>query len=195
MPSSESVLIQKAKSGDRRAFGELVHLYRDRILALGYDLMGNYEDASDLAQEAFVRAFQRLGSFEERARFSTWLYRITVNLAMDTHRKKKRRPTDSFETRFRDGEPAAALEESVQIAPDNGLERADTRRLIEDALAQLTDHQRTATTLRYFHQMSCGEIASVMGCAEGTVRIHLHRAMRHLRQILKKSDFFGEDNS
>ncbi|NQT25123.1 sigma-70 family RNA polymerase sigma factor, partial [candidate division KSB1 bacterium] len=91
MPFNEDRIIEDAKQGDRHAFGKLVQKYQSRILALAYDLMGNYDDASDLAQDAFIRAFSRISTFEGRAQFSTWLYRITVNLAMDTHRQRKRR--------------------------------------------------------------------------------------------------------
>ncbi len=188
---TENALISKAKAGDRRAFGQLVETYQAQILALAYDLMGNYDDASDLAQDAFIRAFKSLGSFEERARFSTWLYRITVNLAMDVHRKRKRRPTSSFDDHFRDGAPPETTPNLVEM-PSDALERDEIHKILTDALDRLTENQRTATVLKYFHQLSCKEIAEVMGCAEGTVRIHLHRALNHLRNRVKKQEVYHE---
>ena len=188
---TENALISKAKAGDRNAFGQLVETYQAQILALAYDLMGNYDDASDLAQDAFIRAFKSLASFEERARFSTWLYRITVNLAMDVHRKRKRRPTSSFEDHFRDGAPPETTPNLIEM-PSDSLERDEIHNILTDALDQLTKNQRTATVLKYFHQLSCKEIAEVMGCAEGTVRIHLHRALNHLRNRVKKQEVYHE---
>jgi RNA polymerase sigma-70 factor, ECF subfamily len=184
---SEAALIAEAKSGSRRAFGRLVKTYQNRVLALAYDLMGNYEDASDLAQEAFIRAFKKLGTFEERSRFSTWIYRITVNLAMDQHRRRKRRPTASFEAHFRDGIPPDSHGELV-TTPDDPVVNEEVRNILLAALDQLTENQRTATVLKYFQHRSCKEIADIMGCAEGTVRIHLHRALNHLRKKIKKHE-------
>lgn len=191
MPMNESRLIKQAKRGDRHAFGKLVQQFQSRILALAYDLMGNYADASDLAQDAFIRAFNRITTFEERARFSTWLYRITVNLAMDTHRKRKRRPTTSFENVMHDGTPPADPD-SMILQPTDHLERKELRNHIDMALDNLTHNQRTATVLKYFHYYNCREIAEIMGCAEGTVRIHLHRALKHLRKALKHEDVVHE---
>ena len=188
---TESTLIAKAKAGDRHAFGQLVEMYQAQILALAYDLMGNYDDASDLAQDAFIRAFRSLKSFEERARFSTWLYRITVNLAMDVHRKRKRRPTSSFEDHFRDGTPPEKTPNLIET-PSESLEQDEIHNILTGALEQLTENQRTATVLKYFHHRSCKEIADIMGCAEGTVRIHLHRALNHLRKRVKKQEIYHE---
>ena len=89
MPDAIKSLIKKAKKGDKGSFGKLVKMHQRSILYLAYDLVGNYEDAKDLAQEAFIRAFEKLKQFEERSQFSTWLNRITVNLAIDFHRKNK----------------------------------------------------------------------------------------------------------
>lgn len=191
MDFHESRLIRDAKLGNRHAFGRLVLRYQNRILALAYDLMGNYEDASDLAQEAFIRAFDRLSTFEERARFSTWLYRITVNLAMDVHRRRKRRPSTSFDSVLRQGNTPVDPDSLVQ-QPTDRLEQKELREHINEALANLTENQRTATVLKYFHYQSCREIAEVMGCAEGTVRIHLHRALKHLRRALKHEEIAND---
>lgn len=187
---SEAVLIAEAKSGNRQAFGRLVKTYQNRVLALAYDLMSNYEDASDLAQEVFIRAFDKLGSFEERSRFSTWIYRITVNMAMDQHRKRKRRPTASFEAHFRDGIPPESQGNLITM-PDDPVENEEVRNILFHALDQLTENQRTATVLKYFQHRSCKEIAEIMGCAEGTVRIHLHRALNHLRKKIKKHEILN----
>jgi RNA polymerase sigma-70 factor (ECF subfamily) len=98
MTDPEARIIQDAKSGNNRAFGRLVKKHQERTLFLAYDLMGNYDDAKDLAQETFIRAFQKLSQYEKRAKFSTWLYRITVNLALDTHRKRRRNRMEFLDT-------------------------------------------------------------------------------------------------
>ena len=95
MIDQDKRLIRDAKSGNRNAFGKLVKKYEKKILYLSYDLVGNYEDAKDLAQEVFIRSFQRLHQFEERSGFSTWVYRITVNLAIDFRRRQSRQRRQS----------------------------------------------------------------------------------------------------
>jgi len=134
-----------------------------------------------------IMMFSRISTFEGRAQFSTWLYRITVNLAMDTHRQRKRRPTTSFDNVLREGTLPVDPESMIQ-QPTDRLERKEVREHIDAALENLTHNQRTATVLKYFHYNSCREIAEIMGCAEGTVRIHLHRALKHLRKALKHKE-------
>ena len=176
MTGRERRLIQAAKQGDRTAFGKLVQAYQERILYLAFDLMGNYDDAKDLAQEAFIRAYQKLKLFEERSTFSTWLYRITVNLAMDTHRKHQKKQMVSIETHTN---PYA------DSTGDRSVEREETRAQFDKALESLSASQRTAVVLKYFHEREPKEIAEMMGCTQGTVRNHLFRAMQKLKKQLK----------
>ncbi|MBN1349595.1 sigma-70 family RNA polymerase sigma factor [candidate division KSB1 bacterium] len=179
MTDSDTRLIQRAKSGDRRAFGKLVKKNQERILFLAYDLVGDQEEAKDLAQESFIRAFEKLPLFEERSQFSTWLYRITVNLAKDYHRRKNRRSIESLDESMQIADPATFSPDSQDPLEGNSISEH-----LEEALDKLSIKQRTATVLRYFHQKSSREIAEIMGCAESTARIHVFRGVANLKKIL-----------
>lgn len=156
------------------------------ILALGFDLLGNYDDAKDLAQEVFIRAFEKLNMFQERSRFSTWLYRIAVNHATDLHRARQKNPHQPLE----DTVDSDISETIHSTTPEDQIETDELNLHVKKALEKLALNQRTAVALRYFHQKSSAEIAEIMGCNVNTVRIHIHRAMgklkRHLRAFKTK---------
>ena len=120
-----------------------------------------------------MKAFRNIGDFEGRSRFSSWLYRIAVNASLDALRKIKQRRESPKHHNIRQGE----LEHS---------RNAGTEDLLPDVLNRLSDNQRNAIVLRYFHQKTIGEISEIIDCAESTVRVHLHRAIQKLHQILMK---------
>ena len=185
MNDSEKRLIQKAKNGDKVAFGKLVEEYHQKLLYVAYDLVGDYDDAKDLAQETFLRAYVKLSQFEERAKFSTWLYRVLYNLAIDSHRKKKRHPQHSLEEKLKEvTDGSKKLPASIILQPGQDLERDETAKQLDAALEKLTLNQRIAVVMRYYHQKTSKEISEVMGCAESTVRIHIFRAMANMRKEL-----------
>jgi len=187
MPDAIKSLIKKAKKGDKQSFGKLVKMHQRSILYLAYDLTGNYEDAKDLAQEVFIRAFERLNQFEERSQFSTWLNRITVNLTIDFHRKNKRKFNQTIEDNFDEIHHNEILDKfNQQDSPEKAIELCENRSILEQAINKLSANQRTAVALKYFHQNSTKEIAQIMGCAENTVRIHLFRAMGNLKKLLQE---------
>lgn len=187
MKSRVQKLVAKAQKGDRRAFGQLVSQYQEKLLYLGYDLMGNWEDARDAAQNSFVKAFEKLPAFEGRAHFSTWLYRIMVNQCRDLQRKNSRARMDYYEN---DGLELAA--ENQLASSKTGvnvmqkLENTELRFQLEQAMQQLSINQRTAISLRFFHEYSTTEIAEIMTCSENTVRIHMFRGLNKLKEILPK---------
>lgn len=179
-------LVRAAKAGGKSAFGKLVVKYQKKVFYLAYDLVGDYEDAKDIAQEAFIRAYEKLAQFEERAKFSTWLYRITVNLAMDQHRRRKRHPLESLEDNIRTIEKAKKAEQIEEAKRSySKLQTSQQREYIDEALQKLSENQRRATVLKYFHRKSSKEVAEILGCSESTARIHLFRAMRNLKRHLK----------
>ena len=186
-PSRESdqKLVHLAKAGKQAAFGQLAKKYQNKVYYLAYDLVGDYDDAKDIAQDAFIKAYEKINQFEERAQFSTWLYRITVNLAMDLHRRRKRRPHESLEENIREIEKQKTVEQAEEgRRSELQLQTSAQRRQLEKALQKLSEHQRVATVLKYFHQKSSKEIADVLGCSENTARIHLFRALRNLKKHL-----------
>lgn len=183
---SDRQLVHAAKAGNRAAFGTLAKKYQNKVFYLAFDLVGDYEDAKDVAQEAFIKAFEKLAQFEERAQFSTWLYRITVNLAMDMHRRRKRKPHEPLEENIREIERQKKVEQNEEgLRSEMLLQNVAQRKQLELALQKLSNHQRVATVLKYFHQQSSKEIAVVLNCSESTVRIHLFRALRNLRKHLQ----------
>lgn len=187
MPDAIKSLIKKAKKGDKKSFGKLVKMHQRSILYLAYDLVGNYEDAKDLAQEVFIRAFEKINQFEERSQFPTWLNRITVNLAIDFHRKNKKKLNQTIEDNFDKIHYNEILEGfNQQESPEKAIEFSENRNLLEQAIKKLSTNQRTAIALKYFHQNTTKEIAEIMGCAENTVRIHLFRAMGKLKKLLQE---------
>jgi len=188
MPDNDDRLIIKARNGDKTAFGKLVKKYQQHVLYLAYDVIGDYDEAKDIAQEAFIRAFTKLGQFEKRARFSTWLYRITVNLALDVYRKKKRHPLKSLDKSMKEIESQTLKNESISIKSDGAVEFDEMRVKLNEALNGLSENQKTAAVLKYFHQKSSKEIAEIMGCAESTARIHIHRALGNLKKFLQNEE-------
>jgi len=179
----EKYLIKKSKAGNKQAFGRLIQKYQEQILYLAYDLTGNYEDAQDLAQETFIKAYDKLSQFEERSRLSTWLYRIAVNLAMDFHRKSRRYQIQSLHQHAQRLPDESGGEDLIT---DSGHRIAirNTNHRIDAALAELSEQQRSAVVLKYFHQMTSKEIAEILGCTDATVRTHIFRGIKKLKTLL-----------
>jgi RNA polymerase sigma-70 factor (ECF subfamily) len=187
MGNEVNQLVRQAKNGDRSAFGQLVRLYEERMIYLGYQILGNWEDARDAAQNTFVKAYEHLSGFQEKAQFSTWLYRIMVNQCRDLQRKKARsKLADISNEEMLEAAEALSDWKSDKDNIQNKLENDETRKVLEDALQALSVNQRTAVSLRYFQNYSTAEIAEVMQCSETTVRIHLFRGLNKLKTILEK---------
>ena len=170
-------LVRFAKSGNTAAFGSLVRKYRDPVLSLAYDYLGDYELAKDVAQDSFVKAFRHINEFREQSTFSTWLFRITVNTALDA--RKHQRKNSAARGLFKEKNAETPAQPAAEPFPnlDDSLIRA---------LDRLSENQYTALTLRYFNDLSIREIAAVLDCSENTVRIHLHRAMQKLQNELRR---------
>lgn len=183
-------LIIRAKKGERVAFDSLVEIHKEKAFALAYHFTGNPEDAKDLSQEAFVRAFVGMRDFRGDSGFYTWFYRILVNLCRDFLRRRKSR-SKVFMERGRSwiGEDTEDMPEPVDSTPDPSEAVLDdeTRQLISEALDKLPERQKTVFVLRHLHGMKLSEIAEVVGCSEATAKVHLFRATRGLRCQLTKS--------
>jgi len=170
-------LVRFAKSGNTAAFGSLVRKYRDPVLSLAYDYLHDYELAKDVAQDTFVKAFRHINEFREQSFFSTWLYRIVVNTALDARKSQKRRKAERGLFKEKTAEP------SVQAPAEPFLNLDDS---VIQALNRLSENQYTVLVLRYFNDLSVREIAGILECSENTVRIHLHRAMQKLQAELRR---------
>jgi RNA polymerase sigma-70 factor, ECF subfamily len=176
-------LVASAKDGDRGAFEELVERHKRKAYHIAFDFARDREEAKDLSQEAFLKAFTNLKKFDGRSSFYTWFYRILVNLCLDYKRRQKRAPADEFdETVEHQVEPSH--EPRMPISPDQHVFAGQFSRKVGIALEALPAKQRTAFILKNHQGLSIKEIAEMMQTAEGTVKVHLHRAVTSLRQRL-----------
>ena len=186
MEPSDEALCEGVAAGDDVAFERLVERYRQRTYRIAWSILRDAEEARDLSQDAFVRLFQAAGSFRGRARFSTWFYRLVVNLCLD-HRRKHRWWHQVFDREERGPEGDSVLDE--QPAPSLGdpadiLGRERTLARVWDAAGRLSPQQRAVLVLHVQEELSMSEVASVLGCAEATARVHLHRALSALRSTV-----------
>ena len=192
-PSSadDQQLVKSAKGGDMAAYEELVARHRDKIFARAYSMVRNEEDAIDLSQEAWVKAWQRLKQFHGESSFATWITRITINLCLDHLRKQKRQRTESIEALDEESGGVERKMPVVTVNPTERLERSELRQKIDAALSQLSEAHRTVLVLHEFEEMEYKEIAKTMGCSIGTVMSRLFYARRKMAVLLaglKKED-------
>jgi RNA polymerase sigma-70 factor, ECF subfamily len=175
-------LITETLSGRQSAFGELVRRYQDRLFNAVLRLTGHPDDALDAVQDAFVNAYQSLGSFKGDAEFYTWLYRIAFNTAIS--QKRRKRALVSLET-GRNGEPAIDPHDpSDETRPGAALERSEDEAVLHAGLARLSAEHRTVLVLKDIEGMKYEQIAEVLGVPIGTIRSRLHRARMELRELL-----------
>ena len=189
--AEERALVRMAQQGDLAAFEELVARHRDKIYARAYSMMRHEQEALDLAQEAWVKGWQRLGQFQGDAGFGTWLTRIVINLCLDALRRQKRQRVESLEALAEESGGGERQMPGVAPNPTAGLERAELRQRIDQALGQLSHEHRTVLILNEFEEMDYKEIARTMGCSIGTVMSRLFYARRKLAALLadlKKPD-------
>ena len=180
---SDEALCRRIAAGDEAAFDLLVARYQGRAYRLAWSLLRDAEDARDLSQEAFIRVWQSASGFRGDARFSTWFYRILVNLCLD-HRRRR---SWWIARLVRDEQPdadAPLAERQPTTEPDAEARVTDAQELTRlwDAVDRLPARQRAAVVLHVQEGLSTGEVAEVLGCAETTVRVHLHRAVAALRK-------------
>ena len=174
--------VKRAARGDPGAFEELVNRYQGPIYNLCFRMVGNAEDAADMTQEAFIKAWKNLDSFQFEAAFSTWLYRLASNCCLDFLRSKKRRPTISLVTTNDEDEEQTVDVEDNAPGPEEQLLSGEDREILRKALAEIDLEQRQILTLRVVNDLSYGEIAEILGIKEGTVKSRLSRARENLRK-------------
>jgi RNA polymerase sigma-70 factor (ECF subfamily) len=177
-------LVEQARRGDREAFGTLVRRYQDRAFNLAYQMLRNREEALDVAQEAFARAYASLPTFKGESSFTTWLHRIVVNLGIDSLRRTQRSGTVAYDdTRATPEEGEGDL--PAVDDPAAALEMKQVRDLLARGIARLPAAQRAVLLLREVDGLSYEEISRLVGCNLGTVMSRLFYARRRLRQVLK----------
>ena len=177
----EAELIERSSKGDSEAFGVLVERYQRRVVGVALAVVHNQDDAIELAQETFVRAYENLSKFESRSSFSTWLYRIAANLAIDFWRREGRHVVLHGE----DADNEISKLPTTQGDSFKEVSRSELSARLKQALEELTPEHRAVILLREVEGMSYDEISDVLQCPRGTVMSRLHYARTHLRTILK----------
>lgn len=185
MSDSEKNLLERAKAGDINAFELLVESYQRRIFNIALRMLGNYDDANDLAQEVLIRIYKAIKSFKEQSSFSTWIYRITTNVCLDEIRKRKNKKLISLdeEVKVEDGDMKRQFE-SDDPTPEELVEKHELKKIVNDAVAMLSEEHRIAIILRDMQGLSYEEIAESLKLPEGTVKSRINRARQSLKNIL-----------
>src|SRR5499433_3085659 len=184
MTWTDEELVARSISGDADSFNELVLRWERPIYALAYRVIGREEDARDVCQETFLRAYRALGGFRGQAKFSSWLYRIALNLCRDWVRKERRAPVVQAPEDVDLLEMAAAAEPSESI--EDLVARKDLARSVERAMALLPEEQRTAIVLKEYHGLTFQEIADLLDCPLSTVKTRLYQGLTVLRRRLER---------
>ena len=181
----ERELLERARSGDTEAFDEIVTSHRTRIYALVFQILRNEEDALDLTQDTFIRAWRSLNKFDGRHPLATWLHRIATNAAIDLIRRRQARPQCELTEGPMAVDPASRTTPSAAEVPGEALDRRDLRAILDRALASLSPEHRAVVVLREVEELSYEEIAERTKASMGTVMSRLFYARKHLQTLLK----------
>ena len=182
----DGLLVSRLQRGDEAAFEELVRSHGGRLLSVARRFLGSSEDAQDAVQEAFIRAFKAIHTFEERAQLHTWLHRILVNTALMKLRARRRKPEEPIDellpTFTADGHQTV----DSRDWSDALLERKETTGIVRDAIARLPDAYRIVLVLRDLEERDTAETARILGTTTTVVKVRLHRARQALRSLLDR---------
>jgi RNA polymerase sigma-70 factor (ECF subfamily) len=183
---TDEELVARCLGGDTESFNTLIRRWERPIYALAYRVIGHEDEARDVCQETFLRAFRGLRGFKGQAKFSSWLYRITLNLCRDWIRRQRRTPVvpapdgiDLVEIADRQAAPVDLVEDL--------LARRDLNRSVVKAMHALSEEQRTAVILKEYHGLTFQEIADLLGCPLSTVKTRLYQGLTVLRRELERS--------
>ncbi|MEM7310481.1 MAG: sigma-70 family RNA polymerase sigma factor [Planctomycetota bacterium] len=177
LAAEDHALIRRAQAGEEEAFSDLLRRHQGRAWRVARNLVGNSEDASDVAQEAFLRVFRSLERFDFQHDFSTWLYRIVTNLSID-HLRKRRPHLSTAAVGADDEEVELDLPDDEGERPGDALEREETGELVRECIDALAPHFRVVMALRELEGLPCTEIARIVGATHVTVRWRLHRGRK-----------------
>jgi RNA polymerase sigma-70 factor (ECF subfamily) len=192
--SLDELLVERAKRGDVEAFEQLISQYERKVYNLAYRLTGSHEDASDVAQEAFIRAYSSLPEFRGDSSFATWLFRIANNACLDELRKRKRQRVTSLDEPLStsDGE----MDRQIALAdeadsPEHALERVEIQRAVQESINALDEEYRIAIVMRDIQGYSYNEIADALGINLGTVKSRINRARSALKEMFGRVELLS----
>jgi RNA polymerase sigma-70 factor (ECF subfamily) len=179
-------VVQRVQAGNVGAFDQLVQKYREQIFAVIYNMTSNREDASDLTQEAFIKAFRAIGRFKGKASFFTWLYKIAINTTVSFLKKRNRRRFISYENIDEEASGAEIVERlTAKNRSEKGALISELQEKLNDALQKLSLKHRTVVILHEIEGLEHTQIAEITGSTVGTVRSRLHYAKQQLQSYLK----------
>ena len=190
MASSDEELVALSQGGDLDSFNQLVVRWERPIYALAYRVIGREEDARDVAQETFLRAFRALKGFKGQAKFSSWLYRIALNLCRDWIRRERRTPLAPTPEGLDLIELAG--EETVSETIEELIGRRELGRAVSKAMALLPEEQRTAIILKEYHGLTFQEISELLDCPLSTVKTRLYQGLSVVRKQLQQAGVSGD---
>lgn len=176
-------LLREVARGNKKSMNSLVLLYQEKALKIAYYHVGFWEDAEEIAQDAFIRVFKGVKKFQGKAKFSTWFYRILINLCHDYHRKKKRKTFVSLSETEKEGLPATEIVDEKN--PRDALVSQENMEALQEAIKTLPPQQKTVFCLHYFEEQKLSEIAEVLGTSEGNIKANLFQARDKLKKILE----------
>ena len=179
--------IDRVKNGDREAFATLIEKHKSMVYTVAYRIVKNHEDAEELTQDAFLKVFQSIGQFEQRSKFSTWLYRIIYNAAISSIRKKRIESTMLEPMIIENFSDEEIFENLDQLDDD------DQKALVESLMKKLNPEEGALITLYYMEDCSTQEIAEIMGLTQSNVKVKLHRIRKQMLTELMRSQKFYEN--
>ncbi len=189
---SESILVDRAREGCEQSFEALVMQNSEKMIRLAWRMIGNRADAEEIAQEAFLRLYTSLGTFRGDSRVGTWLYRTVSRLCIDYLRREKLRRRLFFFKREDDDFDPLQNTAAEDLPQDERFILREDLRTVRRGIASLSARQRAVLTLRHQEQLPLREIAAILGVSEGSVKVHLHRAVQALRAELAKENQHDE---
>ncbi|CAN5507301.1 sigma-70 family RNA polymerase sigma factor [soil metagenome] len=181
-------LVRQAQGGDTEAFDQLVGRFRNRVFGMVYNMVHNEQDAWDLAQDSFLKAWKSIGRFRGQSSFYTWLYRIVMNVTIDAMRKKQVKGTGAeFDDaiQLKEIEPASRTVPHADALPHERMQHQEIRSRIDAAIAQLSPEHRAVILMKEIEDMQYHEIAESLGCSIGTVMSRLFYARKKLQNLLR----------
>src|ERR1051326_1866770 len=182
MELSDRAFVAKARSGDGDAFRALVERHSRSLFRLAFRMTGNQQDAEDVVQESFLRAYRQLDKFDERASFGTWLYRIVTNCALDLVRARKRRSENIAPPAEEGAEDPIAMLPAHDPNPERTTLSTEVRERVAQAMGDLSETERAAFVLRHYEGMRIEEVSRILDCQPGAAKHSVFRAVQKLRR-------------
>ncbi|MFD1737586.1 RNA polymerase sigma factor SigW [Bacillus salitolerans] len=177
--------IKQVKNGDQDAFSEIIEIYKDKVFQICFRMLGNVHEAEDIAQEAFIRAYINIDSYNIDRKFSTWLYRIATNLSIDRIRKKKPDFYLDAEVAGTEGLTMYSQVAADTTLPEEELESLELQESVQKEILKLPDKYRAVIVLKYIEELSLKEISDILGLPISTIKTRIHRGREALRNQLR----------